>query len=81
MVFCDISTPKGRSAPEKIAAKAPAGNLDSPELHALESLISESEAEPQFSVYEDIRSKLIAQGIPAEQIAFIHDANTEARKK
>ena len=81
LVFCDISTPKGRSAPEKIAAKAPAGNLDSPELHALESLISESEAEPQFSVYEDIRSKLIAQGIPAEQIAFIHDANTEARKK
>ena len=81
LVFCDISTPKGRSAPEKIAAKAPAGNLDSPELHALESLIPESEAEPQFSVYEDIRSKLIAQGIPAEQIAFIHDANTEARKK
>ena len=81
LVFCDISTPKGRSAPEKIAAKAPAGNLDSPELHALESLIQESEAEPQFSVYEDIRSKLIAQGIPAEQIAFIHDANTEARKK
>ena len=81
LVFCDISTPKGRSVPERIAAKAPAGNLDSPELHALESLISESEAEPQFSVYEDIRSKLIAQGIPAEQIAFIHDANTEARKK
>ena len=81
LVFCDISTPKGRSAPEKIAAKAPASNLDSPELHALESLIPESKAEPQLSVYEDIRSKLIAQGIPAEQIAFIHDANTEARKK
>ena len=81
LVFCDISTPKGRFAPEKIAAKAPAGNLDSAELRALESLVPESDAEPQFSVYEDIRSKLIAQGIPAEQIAFIHDANTEARKK
>ena len=34
-----------------------------------------------FSVYEDVRDKLIAKGIPAEQIAFIHDANTEAKKK
>ena len=34
-----------------------------------------------FTVYEDIRSKLIAQGIPPEQIAFIHDANSEAKKK
>ncbi len=35
----------------------------------------------QFTVYDDIRGKLIARGIPAEQIAFIHDANTEVRKK
>ena len=34
-----------------------------------------------FTVYEDIRSKLIAQGVPPEQIAFIHDANSEAKKK
>ena len=34
-----------------------------------------------FTVYEDIRSKLIAQGFPPEQIAFIHDANSEAKKK
>ena len=33
-----------------------------------------------FCVYDDIRSKLIAQGIPPEQIAFIHDANTEQKK-
>ena len=31
--------------------------------------------------YEDIRQKLIAKGVPAEQIAFIHEANTEVRKK
>ncbi len=35
----------------------------------------------EFSVYDDIRTKLISMGIPAEEIAFIHDANTEARKK
>ena len=34
-----------------------------------------------FTVYEDIRAKLIAQGVPPEQIAFIHDANSEAKKK
>ena len=34
-----------------------------------------------FNVYADIRAKLIAQGVPAEQIAFIHEANTEVRKK
>ena len=79
LVFCDISTPK--AAPSKKVAKAVSGNLDSPELHALETAISLPEPEPTFNVYEDIRQKLIAQGIPPEQIAFIHDANTEVRKK
>ena len=34
----------------------------------------------KFSVYDDMRQKLIARGIPADEIAFIHDANTEIRK-
>ena len=34
-----------------------------------------------FNVYEDVREKLIAKGIPAEEIAFIHDADTEVKKK
>ena len=34
-----------------------------------------------FSVYNDLRDKLIARGIPAEEIAFVHDANNEAQKK
>ena len=34
-----------------------------------------------FNVYEDIRSKLIAKGIPENEIAFIHNAETEAKKK
>lgn len=37
--------------------------------------------ESSFSVYEDIREKLIARGVPAGEIAFIHDANTEVKKK
>ena len=34
-----------------------------------------------FNVYDDIRKKLIAKGIPETEIAFIHDADTEAKKK
>lgn len=34
-----------------------------------------------FNVYDDIRTKLVAKGIPEEQIAYIHSANTEAQKK
>ena len=34
-----------------------------------------------FSVYDDIRSKLVAMGVPENEIAYIHDAKTEAQKK
>ena len=75
LVFCDISTPQ--ASPARKVAKA----LDNPTLHALEDAVPLPEPEPAFTVYEDIRRKLIAQGMPAEQIAFIHEANTEVRKK
>ena len=34
-----------------------------------------------FNVYDDMREKLIARGIPAEQICFIHEVTTDAQKK
>lgn len=34
-----------------------------------------------FSVYEDIKKKLVARGVPENEIAFIHDANTDEKKK
>ncbi len=80
LVFCDLSTPKGKAAQSgRIAAKS----TDNPELHALEAAI-DAEAGPEkppFTIYDDIREKLVARGIPREQIAFIHEANTEVRKK
>lgn len=81
LVFCDLSTPKSTTSHR--TAKAPAGNLDSPEIRALEHLAEKdgTSEEPSFTVYDDIREKLVARGIPREQIAFIHEANTEARKK
>ena len=33
-----------------------------------------------FNVYDDIRQKLIARGVPADEIRFIHEADTEAKK-
>jgi N12 class adenine-specific DNA methylase len=81
LVFCDLSTPKTGATGAK-AAKTAGGNLDSPELNAVERLIDkENPDEPGFTVYDDIREKLVARGIPREQIAFIHEANTEVRKK
>ena len=35
----------------------------------------------QFNVYDDIRHKLIARGVPEDEIAYIHTANSEAQKK
>ena len=66
LVFCDISTPKG------------AGLNPSP---SSKDLINGLQPENDFNVYDDIRQKLVERGIPAEQIAFIHEANTEVKKK
>jgi hypothetical protein len=35
----------------------------------------------RFNVYDDIKGKLLAKGVPEDEIAFIHDYNTEAQKK
>lgn len=43
--------------------------------------LSTPKTDGTFSVYNDIRDKLLAKGIPPEEIAFIHDANTDVRKK
>ena len=81
LVFCDLSTPKIAAA--KRAEKPDGGALDNPELHALETQLASDgiTSDAPFSVYDDIRSKLVALGIPREQIAYIHEANTEVRKK
>ena len=65
LVFCDISTP-GKSKP-----------IEMKEVDGVFQM-----APGQFdNVYHDLKRKLIEKGIPEEAIAFIHDANTETRKK
>ena len=76
LVFCDISTPKGKTA-DKVSGKA----VDT-EVHGIIGTIdNDIPDEKPFTVYEDIRDKLIARGVPASEIAFIHDADTEVKKK
>jgi hypothetical protein len=66
LVFCDLSTPRGKATNEKEeAALADA---------------KEETGSGNFNIYDDIREKLVSHGIPREQIAYIHEANTEKRK-
>lgn len=42
--------------------------------------LSTPKTDGTFNVYDDVREKLVAKGIPREEIAFIHEANTETKK-
>ena len=97
LVFCDLSTPKTNASSRAVPSQPQAAenneqaknNIQTNELEdeITSAEAPESPAEPKienmdrFSVYDDIRTKLIARGVPPEEIAFIHDANTEAKKK
>lgn len=89
LVFIDLSTPKGARADEAArirdlierseskdpdvadAAQAELDKISPDEIEALNAA---------FSVYDDLKQKLIDRGIPAEEIAFIHDAKTDLQK-
>ena len=43
--------------------------------------LSTPKADGSFSVYNDIKSKLLAAGVPEQEVAFIHDADTEVKRK
>ncbi|RNC62897.1 MAG: hypothetical protein AWM53_01823 [Candidatus Dichloromethanomonas elyunquensis] len=43
--------------------------------------LSTPKGDGNFNVYEDVRQKLAVRGVPGEDVAFIHDANTETKKK
>ena len=75
LVFSDLSTPKKQTQNDKIAAKSV-----SAEVHGITESI-DVPTKSVFTVYEDIRDKLIARGVPKSEIAFIHDADTEVKKK
>ena len=57
------------------------GHADTKAAQLLFCDLSTPKNDGTFNVYDDIREKLIARGIPAEQVRFIHEANTDAQKK
>jgi N12 class adenine-specific DNA methylase/predicted RNA methylase len=80
LVFCDLSTPKNNKKPEVITEllKNNEGYDETTEEISLDDILS---ANSKFSVYDDVKNKLIAKGIPENEIAFIHDANTDIKKE
>ena len=72
LVFCDISTPKSKAAAQRDRSAMAVGDkiVGGADLHALVDTLDDVKPDAPFSVYEDIRDKLIAGGIPAQEIAF-----------
>ncbi|WP_144574331.1 PLxRFG domain-containing protein [Agrobacterium sp. DE0009] len=86
LVFIDLSTPKKAQAAEAARLRdlmEKADNGDEAAIEALDKLSPDELLAPEstFSVYDDLKQKLIDRGIPENEIAFIHDANTEAQKE
>lgn len=71
IIFCDLGVPKKNSQ-----STDKGENADEKSASERESL----EEECDFCVYDDIRDKLIADGIKPEEIAYVHDAKTEQQK-
>lgn len=86
LVFIDLSTPKNAKTAEAarirdLVEKAEKG--DEAAAEQLDKLSPDELAalDGEFSVYDDLKQKLVALGIPENEIAFIHDAKTELQKE
>lgn len=76
IIFCDLGVPHKATGESEVEGEDADDAKDKKSIAEVESL----EEECDFCVYDDIRDKLIARGIPAEKIAYIHDAKTEQQK-
>ncbi len=86
LVFIDLSTPKAARAKEAAAIRALVEKADAGDEWARARLDAMSPDDfdalnSEFSVYDDLRHKLMERGVPAAEIAFVHDANTELQKE
>ena len=65
MIFCDMATPKGKSS--TTSAETETDEFDSVDVESAQ-------------LYEDIKNRLVQLGVPAKEIAFIHDAKNDKQK-
>ncbi|EAH5920138.1 helicase, partial [Campylobacter jejuni] len=92
LIFCDLSTPKQHSQKVALNGYIATPNLNKEEFVNINETIEQTEEEnsksldellaeqAKFDVYTDILKKLVAKGIPQNEIRFIHDAKTDLQK-
>ncbi|HEH5545343.1 TPA: helicase, partial [Campylobacter coli] len=92
LIFCDLSTPKQHSQKVALNGNIATPNLNKEEFVNINEAIEQTEEEnsksldellaeqAKFDVYTDILKKLVAKGIPQNEIRFIHDAKTDLQK-
>lgn len=83
LIFLDLGTPQGQGK-AKSAAKKLVGKIKTLVTGEEESAGGELDAEEerlQSSVYADLKAKIVAQGVPENEVAFAHDFNTPAKRK
>lgn len=92
LIFCDLSTPKQHSQKVSLNSNIATPNLNKEEFVNINEAIEQTEEEnsksldellaeqAKFDVYTDILKKLVAKGIPQNEIRFIHDAKTDLQK-
>ena len=76
IIFCDLGVPHKSAEEVKYDEDGEVIFDDSKSAAERDSL----EEECDFCVYDDIKAKLVAKGIPADEIAYIHDAKSEKQK-
>ena len=76
IIFCDLGVPHKSADEVKYDEDGEVIFDDSKSAAEREAL----EEECDFCVYDDIKAKLVAKGIPADEIAYIHDAKSEKQK-
>ncbi|MBA6105247.1 DEAD/DEAH box helicase family protein [Pseudomonas monteilii] len=77
LVFCDLSTPKLKKTTNPVVATDDEEVDDDLPAISMDDLLANGST---FSVYDDIKAKLIARGIPEHQVRFIHEVNTDLQK-
>lgn len=81
LVFCDLSTPKGNKSgdqPSPVVVDVAEDNDQEEQTISMDELLAGGNT--KFSVYEDVRQKLIDRGVPPHEVQFIHDYKTDLQK-
>lgn len=82
VIFCDSSTPKEKKSPDKLKSTDVVEAMDIDNEDNISSEIDTlAQGNSKFIIYDDIKSKLIAKGLSDNEIAFIHDYNTDKQKQ